>query len=74
VVRQGSVTHRQQEAAGREQAHGEGRQSMKQSIWWHLSMKYHRDPVPGHTYTNTSKECYECKQIKALFDKVTEQE
>lgn len=45
---------------------------MVQSIWWYLSMKYHRDATPGHTFTNTSKECYECKEIKALFDKMND--
>jgi hypothetical protein len=44
---------------------------MTQSVWWHLSMKYHRDPTPGHTFTNSSKECYECNAIKELFDIIT---
>lgn len=45
---------------------------MKQSVWWHLTMKYHRDPTPGHAFANSSKDCYECREIKNLFDKMRE--
>ena len=39
------------------------------SIYWHLAMQYHVDPYPGHA-TGKARDCWECKQIAALIERV----
>jgi len=41
------------------------RRSPNESFRWHLAMKYHQDPYPGHS-TGRADTCHECSQIEAL--------
>lgn len=39
------------------------------SIWFFLTMEYHREPSVGHTTAMRSRDCGECRLIAALATK-----